>query len=107
MDSHTKTAAGLTILSVRRLCAFFWRKRLCAPLHAQLIRDHSDELAVGGLVLRGADLAAEGGIQRLDAAPVPRYLDGVTDGPLHLAGGRAEMAGDAGIQLYGQSQADF
>ena len=70
-------------------------------LQGKLVRNHGDELAIGGLVLAGGDLAAEGTVQGLDAAAAPGNLDGMADGALYLAGCGGEAAADAGVQLFG------
>ena len=45
----------------------------------QAIRDHGDELAVGGLALDIAHGIPEVLLQHLDVAAVPGHLDGVAD----------------------------
>ena len=52
-------------------------------LQSQLIRDHRDEFAVGGLAATALDRVAEVGIEHLDVASIPCDLDRVADGTLH------------------------
>ena len=70
-------------------------------LHQQLVRHKRYKFAIGGLVVLAVDVVAEEGVEVLDLAPGPGHLDGVADGPLHLAGGGVEALGDARIQLLG------
>ena len=48
-------------------------------LEAQMVRDHRDELAVGGLALDVRHRVAEELLQHLDVAAVPGDLDRVAD----------------------------
>ena len=52
-------------------------------LELQFISDQGDELRVGGLALGVADGIAKESLQGVQIAPVPGYLDGVPDRPLH------------------------
>ena len=55
------------------------RLRLLLPPQAEAVRDHGDELTVGGLALDVAHGVAEELLQRLEVSPVPCHLDGVAD----------------------------
>lgn len=56
---------------------------MIAHLQHQPVRDHGDELAVGGLPLGVGDGVSEIFLQRLQISPVPGHLDGMANGPLH------------------------
>ena len=45
----------------------------------QTVRDHGDELGIGGLALDIAHRVAEEALEGFDVASVPRDLDGVAD----------------------------
>ena len=64
------------------------------------VSDQGDEFSVGGLVVIVINFIAEDFVEIFDAPPVPGHLDGMADGAFHLAGGGAEMLGNAGIELF-------
>ena len=72
-------------------------------IQPHLIRNHRDELAVGGFSAQVMDGIAEVAIEGVYVSPVPRHLDGVADGPLHAAGGSAVFLGDFRVQALGHS----
>ena len=63
-----------------------------------MIRDHGNELAVGGLALDVGDRIAEEFLQHLNVTPVPGYLYGVPNCPLHPGGRGAEFLCHRGIE---------
>ena len=71
----------------------------------QLVRNQGDELRVGGLSLGVADGVAEEPLQGIQIAPIPGYLDGVPDCPLHPAGRGAEGLRHLGVQDLGDGVA--
>ena len=52
-------------------------------IQPHLIRDHCNELRIGGLSAQIVDGIAEVAVQSVHIAPVPRHLDGMADGALH------------------------
>ena len=74
-------------------------------LKLELVRNQGDELRIGGLALGVADGVAEEPLQRIQIAPVPGNLDGVTDGPFHSAGRGAEILGHLGVEHLGDGVA--
>ena len=70
-------------------------------IQPHLIRDHCNELRVGGLAPQIVDGVAEVAVEGIHIAPVPRHLDGVADGALHPAGGSAVFLGDFRVQALG------
>ena len=74
-------------------------------LKLQFISNQGDELRVGGLSLGVADGVAEESLQGVQIAPVPGYLDGVPDCPLHSGRRRAEGLGHLGVQDLGDGVA--
>ena len=73
-------------------------------LQAELITEHRNEFPIGGLVFLGGDAAAEGLVQRVDAAAAPGDLDGMTDGAFDLAGRGVEALADARVELLGEAK---
>ena len=76
-------------------------------LQSQLIRDHRDEFAVGGLAAAALDGVAEVGVEHLHVASVPRDLDRVTDGALHPRRRRVILFRDGGVELLGHGVDDL
>lgn len=72
-------------------------------LQGQFIGNEGDELPIGGLFIGLGYIAAEGLIQRFDAAATPGNFDGVTDGALLLIGTGAETPGDSGVEFFGDA----
>ena len=67
-------------------------------IQPHLIRDHCNELRVGGLSAQVVDGITEVAVQGIHIAAVPRHLDGMADGALHPAGGGAVFLGDLRVQ---------
>ena len=67
-------------------------------IQPHLIRDHCNELRVGGLPSQVVDGIAEVAVEGIHVAAVPRHLDGMADGALHPAGGGAVFLGDLRVQ---------
>ena len=74
-------------------------------LKLQFVRDEGDELRIGGLALGIGHGVAEEPLERIQIAPVPGDFDGVADGPLHPAGGGAEVLGHLGVEHLGDGVA--
>ena len=53
----------------------------------QIIRDHGDELRIGGLAAVILDGVAEVGVEGIHVAAIPRHLNGVANGSFHAGGG--------------------
>ena len=70
-------------------------------LQLQLVRNQGDELRIGGLALGVGYRIAEEPLQRIQIAPIPGNLNGVANGPLHPAGGGAEILGHLGVEDFG------
>ena len=70
-------------------------------LQLELVRDEGDELRIGGLAFRIGNRVSEEPLEGVQVAPVPGYLDGVADGPLHTAGGGLEGFRHLGVQDLG------
>ena len=70
-------------------------------LKLELVRNQGDELRIGGLSLGVADGIAKESLQSVQIAPIPGYLDGVANGPLHSAGRGAEVLGYLGVEHLG------
>ena len=85
-------------------------KKLCFPAaaaaHVDLIGDHGDKLAVGGLAPGRVDGVAEVVLQHLHISPVPRHLDGMADRPFHPGRGGLILFGNTGIELLGNGRED-
>ena len=83
-----------------RFCCVIYPELRCRPLlQRQLIRQHGNELTVRRLILLRCYAAAERLVERINASPAPRDLNGVANGALHLAGGSVVALADARIQL--------
>ena len=67
-------------------------------IQPHLVGDHCNELAVGGLSTQVMDGIPKIAVQGIHITSVPRYLDGMTDGALHTAGGGAVFLGDFWVQ---------
>ena len=67
---------------------------------AQIIGNHRDKLAIRGFAAVVLYRVAEVGVECIHVASVPSYLDGVTDGALHSAGGRLVLLGDRRVQYF-------
>ena len=74
-------------------------------LQTELIAEHCNELPIGGLVLLGGDAAAEGLVQRVDAAAAPCDLDGMADRPFNLTGRGVEALANARVEFLGEGKA--
>ena len=70
-------------------------------IQPHLVRNHRDELRVGGLAAQVVDGIAKVAIEGIHITPVPRNLDGVADGALHAAGGSTVFLGDFRVQALG------
>ena len=70
-------------------------------LQLKPVRNQCDELAIGWLALGVAHRVAEEALQGVQISPVPGYLDGVADGPLHPAWGGLEGLGYLGVEDLG------
>ena len=70
-------------------------------IQPHLIRDHCNELAVGGFSAQVMDGITEVAVEGVHITPVPSHLDGVADGALHPAGGGAIFLGDFRVQALG------
>ena len=70
-------------------------------IQPHLIGYHCNELRVGGFAAQVMDGIAEVAIEGIHVSPVPCYLDGVADGPLHAAGGSAVLFSDLWVQALG------
>ena len=70
-------------------------------IQPHLIRDHGNELAVGGLSAQVMGGGAEVAVQRVHIAAVPCHLDGMADGALHPAGRGSVALGDLRVQALG------
>ena len=75
-------------------------------LQGELVGNHGDELAIGGLVLLGCHPTPKRLIERVDPPPAPRHLDGMPNSSLHLAGAGVEALADARVQLLGDAVDD-
>ena len=62
-------------------------------LQPQIIRDHSNKLAIGGLTAIILDRVPKIRIERIHVAAIPGHLDGMTDGALHPGGGGGILFG--------------
>ena len=67
-------------------------------LKLQFISDKCNEFRIRGFSLGVADGIAEKSLQSIQIAPIPGNLDGVSDGPLHPAGGGLEGFRHLGVQ---------
>ncbi len=65
---------------------------LCTPLQGKLVSQHGDKLPIRRLILRGAHPAPERPVQGIHPSSVPRHLNGMPDGALHLAGAQGGAA---------------
>ena len=72
-------------------------------IQPHLVRNHCDELRVGGLAAQVMDGITEVAVEGIHIAPVPCHLDGVADGALHPAGGGAVFLGDFRVEALGHS----
>ena len=81
------------------------RRLRALELQLQLVRDQGNELRIGGLALGIGNRVAEEPLQGIQVATVPGYLDGVTDGTLHSAGGGAEGLGYLRVENLGDGVA--
>ena len=70
-------------------------------IQPHLVRNHCDELAVGGFSAQVMDGVAEVAVEGVHVSPVPCHLDGVADGALHPAGGGAVFLGDFRVEALG------
>ena len=70
-------------------------------LKLELVRNQGDELRIGGLALGVAYGVAKELLQGVQISPIPGYLDGVADGPLHSTWRGAEGFGDLRVQYLG------
>ena len=74
-----------------------------AFIQSHLIRNHCDELRVGGLAPQVVDGVAEVAVEGVHVSPVPCHLDGVADGALHPAGGGTVFLGNLRVEALGHS----
>ena len=68
---------------------------------SQIIRNHSNKLAIRGLstiILNGVPKV---GVEGIHVAPIPGHLDGVADGALHTGGGGGVLLGHRGVEHLG------
>ena len=72
-------------------------------IQPHLVRNHCDELTIGGLAPQVMDGITEVAVEGVHIATVPSHLDGVADGALHPAGGGAVFLGDFRVQTFGHS----
>ena len=70
-------------------------------IQPHLIRNHCNELAVGGFSAQVVDGVAKVAVEGVHIAPVPCHFDGVADGALHPAGGGAVFLGDFRVEALG------
>ena len=70
-------------------------------IQPHLVRNHCDELRVGGLAAQIVDGVTKVAVEGVHITPVPCHLDGVADGALHPAGGGAVFLGDFRVQTLG------
>ena len=68
-------------------------------LQSQLVGDHGDEFAVGGLAPAPLDGVAEVAVQHLYVASVPRHLDRVAYRSFDARGSRFVFLRDSGVEL--------
>ena len=70
-------------------------------LQGQLVCDKGDKLRIRWFSLGIADGIAEKPLERIQVTSVPGYFDGVSDSPLHSAGGGLECFRHLGVQYLG------
>ena len=70
-------------------------------LQTQLVSDDGDELRISRLALVVLNRIAEKVVDGFQTSPVPCYLYGMTDRPLHAARRRLVLLGDGRIQFLG------
>ena len=70
-------------------------------LKLELVRNKGDKFGIRGFSLGIADGIAEKSLQSIQIPSVPGDFDGVTDGPLHAAGGGLECLGHLRVQYLG------
>ena len=73
---------------------------LVFQLQLELVRDQCDELRIGGFAFCVGNRISEESLQGIQVAPIPSYLDGVTDGPFHPGGGGLECLCHLRIQYF-------
>ena len=76
-------------------------------LELQPVSDKRDELTIRRLSLGIAHRIPKEPLQGIQIAPIPGYLDGVADRPLHPAGGCPEGFRYLGIQYLRDGVADL
>ena len=72
-------------------------------LQPQIISNHCNKFAIRGFTAVVLDGVAEVGVEGIDVAPVPRDLDGVTDGTLDAACGGLIFLCDRGVENFGDT----
>ena len=65
---------------------------------SEIIRNHRDKLAIGGLTSVILNGVAEIGIEGIDVASIPRDLDGMANGTLYAARGRLVFLCDRRVE---------
>ena len=70
-------------------------------LKLQFVSDQGDKFGIRGFSFGIADGIAEKSLECIQIASVPGHFDGVTDGPLHAAGGGLECLGYLRVQYLG------
>ena len=70
-------------------------------LESEIIRDHGNKFAIGGLAAIVLDRVSKVGIERIHVAAIPRDLDGVADGAFHPGGGGGILLGHRGVEHLG------
>ena len=84
----------------RALSTISFEKGL-SPFENHFIRDQSDKLAVGGLIVGSIYLDAENTVYIFDFSSVPGNFNRVTDSSFDLTAARFELVCDGRIKLFG------
>ncbi len=72
-------------------------------LQGEVVGDHGDAFAIGGLALDAADGIAKVFLKRIHVPSVPCHLNGMTDGTLHSGRGSGVLLGNGGVQNLGDT----
>ena len=70
-------------------------------MQLELISDKRDKFGIGRFTFRVADRVPEEPLQGIQIPSVPGHFDGMSDSPLHPAGGGLECLGHLGVQYLG------
>lgn len=94
----------------RRTLCFPYPMRPSCPLllalQLQPVSDHGDELRIGWLALGGIHRVSKVLLQGFQVAPIPCYLNGVANGPLHPAGSGGKAPCHLRVQYLGDGVDD-